>query len=102
MSPNEADTEIKPWKQMHTHAMCSCKRTCGCRLIRSCLQLLTLISFFAAGYALFKMFKAHSCKTPIEILNCRYAKGEISREEYEKMKTDIISEESQTKETNNK
>jgi len=33
----------------------------------------------------------HSSETAIEILNKRYANGEISKEEYERIKKDILS-----------
>jgi putative membrane protein len=32
---------------------------------------------------------AQTSRTPVEILNARYARGEISREEYEQMRRDL-------------
>ena len=32
---------------------------------------------------------AHTSQTPLEILKARYARGEITREQYEAMKADI-------------
>ena len=33
---------------------------------------------------------AHTNKTPLEILKARYARGEITHEQYEAMKADIV------------
>ena len=57
--------------------------------------ILTLVIVGAIAYALGwrpqfnRTGPAQSRQTPLEILQARYARGEISREEYEQMRRDL-------------
>ena len=48
-----------------------------------------LIYFFVIQKKKTDSFSAPPAETPLDILNKRYARGEISKEEYDQMKTDL-------------
>lgn len=52
---------------------------------------LVLSTVFGKGRKL-PCSRFHEGKTPLEILKERYARGEISREEFEQMKKDILDQ----------
>lgn len=56
-----------------------------------CFILFILIFFFVFKYFLKeKSWNSSLNETPMEILKKRYAKGEISKEEFDQMKNDIV------------
>ncbi len=57
------------------------------------IVVLILIGVFADAFGGRLQFNqtgpAHTSQTPIEILNARYARGEITREEYDQIRRDL-------------
>jgi len=53
------------------------------------LILLGVIAYLIVQFTRSKGFYGSAGKTPIDILKKRYAKGKITKEEYEKMKKDL-------------
>lgn len=59
------------------------------------MGLLFIVALLAVGYVLYKngqmpeALKVDNRKAPIDIINERYARGEIDREEYRRMKSEL-------------
>lgn len=59
------------------------------------MGFLLIIALLAVGYVLYKngqmpgALKIEGRKAPIDIINERYARGEIDREEYERLRRDL-------------
>jgi putative membrane protein len=62
----------------------------GLELILLPLLLIGAIAY-ALGWRPNQIGPAQSGQTPLEILKARYARGEISREEYDQMRRDLDS-----------
>lgn len=57
------------------------------------MPIIMFILFVIFIFLLCRYFKCsypNKPETPLDIINSRYAKGEISREEYEQMKQDLL------------
>lgn len=59
------------------------------------MGLLLIVGLLAVGYVLYQngqlpeALKTGNQKAPVDIINERYARGEIDREEYERLRRDL-------------
>jgi putative membrane protein len=54
------------------------------------LVVLCLYFFFGRGRRPWEIYAGKDTETPLDILKKRYVKGEITKEEFEQMKRDIL------------
>jgi putative membrane protein len=69
---------------MNTIEMKECRRPIGMGM-----HGLMLVPMAALGFLLVKAVRHHHKNRPLEVLKTRYAKGEINREEYERIKNEL-------------
>jgi uncharacterized membrane protein len=55
----------------------------------SVLRKMTLFLSMMLGVSALAMFRAHRKSSPTDILNRRYARGEVNQEEYDRIKKNL-------------